>query len=54
MAMLLAPVVGVLAERWGGKPLVVTGPALQAVRAHLAGAADHADHSLRATWWRPS
>jgi predicted MFS family arabinose efflux permease len=28
--MLLAPVVGVLAERWGGKPLVVTGLALQA------------------------
>ena len=30
MAMLLAPLVGVLAERWGGKPLVVAGLALQA------------------------
>jgi MFS family permease len=29
--MLLAPVVGQLAERWGGKPLVVTGLSLQAV-----------------------
>jgi MFS family permease len=28
--MLLAPVVGRLAERWGGKPLVVTGLGLQA------------------------
>jgi EmrB/QacA subfamily drug resistance transporter len=31
MPMLLAPVVGHLSERWGGKPLVVTGLALQAV-----------------------
>ena len=31
MPMLLAPVVGKLAERWGGKPLVVTGLTLQAV-----------------------
>ncbi len=31
MPMLLAPVVGNLAERWGGKPLVVTGLALQVV-----------------------
>jgi MFS family permease len=31
MPMLLAPVVGQLAERWGGKPLVVTGLGLQAV-----------------------
>jgi hypothetical protein len=31
MPMLLAPVVGMLAERWGGKPLVVTGLALQAI-----------------------
>jgi EmrB/QacA subfamily drug resistance transporter len=31
MAMLLAPLVGMLAERWGGKPLVVTGLILQAV-----------------------
>ena len=31
MPMLLAPVVGKLAERWGGKPLVVTGLGLQAV-----------------------
>jgi EmrB/QacA subfamily drug resistance transporter len=31
MAMLLAPVVGTLAERWGGKPLVVSGLVLQAV-----------------------
>jgi EmrB/QacA subfamily drug resistance transporter len=30
MPMLLAPVVGMLAERWGGKPLVVTGLVLQA------------------------
>ena len=30
MPMLLAPVVGQLAERWGGKPLVVTGLSLQA------------------------
>lgn len=25
MAMLLAPLIGIMAERWGGKPLVVTG-----------------------------
>ncbi len=31
MPMLLAPVVGNLAERWGGKPLVVTGLSLQAI-----------------------
>ncbi len=31
VTMLLAPFVGQLAERWGGKPLVVTGLALQAV-----------------------
>ncbi len=31
MAMLLAPVVGNLAERWGGKPLVVGGLVMQAV-----------------------
>ncbi len=31
MPMLLAPVVGQLAERWGGKPLVVTGLSLQAI-----------------------
>jgi EmrB/QacA subfamily drug resistance transporter len=31
MPMLLAPVVGYLAQRWGGKPLVVTGLVLQAV-----------------------
>ncbi len=30
MPMLLAPLVGQLAERWGGKPLVVTGLSLQA------------------------
>jgi len=30
VTMVLAPVVGQLAERWGGKPLVVTGLALQA------------------------
>ncbi len=30
MPMLLAPVVGNLAERWGGKPLVVSGLVLQA------------------------
>jgi EmrB/QacA subfamily drug resistance transporter len=31
MPMLLAPVVGMLAERWGGKPLVVTGLIFQAI-----------------------
>ncbi len=31
MPMLLAPVVGMLAERWGGKPLVVTGLVCQAI-----------------------
>ena len=31
MPMLLAPIVGHLAERWGGKPLVVTGLSLQAM-----------------------
>ena len=31
MPVLLAPVVGQLAQRWGGKPLVVTGLSLQAV-----------------------
>ncbi len=31
MPVLLAPVVGQLAERWGGKPLVVTGLSLQAI-----------------------
>ncbi len=31
VTMVLAPFVGQLAERWGGKPLVVTGLALQAV-----------------------
>ena len=30
MPMLLAPVVGMMAERWGGKPLVVSGLVLQA------------------------
>ena len=31
MPMLLAPVVGLLAQRWGGKPLVIAGLALQAI-----------------------
>lgn len=31
MPMLLAPLVGVLAQRWGAKPLVVVGLALQAI-----------------------
>jgi EmrB/QacA subfamily drug resistance transporter len=31
MAMLLAPVVGIAAERWGGKPLVVSGLIFQAI-----------------------
>ncbi len=31
MPVLLAPLVGQLAERWGGKPLVVTGLSLQAI-----------------------
>jgi MFS family permease len=30
MIMVLAPFVGLLAERWGGRPLVITGLALQA------------------------
>src|SRR3984957_4979747 len=30
MVMVLAPFVGLLSERWGGKPLVITGLALQA------------------------
>ena len=34
MVMLLAPVVGNLAERWGGKPLVVTGLVFQTVGWH--------------------
>lgn len=38
VTMVLAPLVGQLAERWGGKPLVVTGLGLQAVGlAWLAG-----------------
>jgi EmrB/QacA subfamily drug resistance transporter len=31
VTMVLAPFIGMLAERWGGKPLVVTGLTLQAV-----------------------
>jgi len=31
MPMLLAPVVGILAQRWGGKPLVLVGLVLQAI-----------------------
>ena len=31
MPMLLAPLVGILAQRWGGKPLVVVGLVLQAI-----------------------
>ncbi len=31
MPMLLAPVAGILAQRWGGKPLVVSGLILQAI-----------------------
>jgi predicted MFS family arabinose efflux permease len=31
LTMVLAPLVGLLAERWGGKPLVVTGLGLQAI-----------------------
>ena len=31
MPMLLAPVVGLLAQRWGGKPLVIAGLSLQAI-----------------------
>ncbi len=31
ITMVLAPFVGLLAERWGGKPLVVTGLGLQAI-----------------------
>ena len=31
MPMLLAPIVGLLAQRWGGKPLVVSGLILQAI-----------------------
>ena len=38
MPMLLAPVVGLLAQRWGGKPLVIAGLALQAVGLAWLGA----------------
>jgi EmrB/QacA subfamily drug resistance transporter len=38
MPMLLAPVVGLLAQRWGGKPLVITGLTLQAIGLAWLGA----------------
>jgi EmrB/QacA subfamily drug resistance transporter len=41
--MLLAPVVGMLAERWGGKPLVVTGLALQATGLTWLASITHPD-----------
>jgi EmrB/QacA subfamily drug resistance transporter len=41
--MLLAPVVGMLAERWGGKPLVVTGLALQAIGLTWLASITHPD-----------
>ena len=47
MTMVLAPVVGQLAERWGGKPLVVTGLALQATGLAWLAADPHPDHPLR-------
>ena len=43
MVMVLAPVVGVLAERWGGKPLVVTGLVFQTVGLTWLATVDHAD-----------
>jgi EmrB/QacA subfamily drug resistance transporter len=41
--MLLAPVVGILAERWGGKPLVVTGLFLQATGLTWLASITHPD-----------
>ena len=47
MPMLLAPVVGQLAERWGGKPLVVTGLSLQAVGLAWLASVTTPDHPVR-------
>ena len=47
MPMLLAPVVGKLAERWGGKPLVRDGAGAAGRRPDLAGHADHPDDAVR-------
>ena len=38
MPMLLAPIVGLLAQRWGGKPLVIAGLSLQAIGLAWLGA----------------
>ena len=54
MPMLLAPVVGQLAERWGGKPLVVTGLVFQAVGPDLAGHRSRHRRRPTPTWSCPS
>ena len=46
MVMLLAPVVGQLAERWGGKPLVVTGLVFQVGGLDVAGGDHEPVHPL--------
>ena len=53
MPMLLAPVVGQLAERWGGKPLVVTGLGLQAIGLAWLASVTDPDHARTPTWWCP-
>jgi predicted MFS family arabinose efflux permease len=50
--MLLAPLVGVLINRVGAKPLVVTGLMLQAP-ACCGWPADQRRHAVRRTWWPP-
>ena len=47
MPMVLAPAIGVLAERRGGKPLVVTGLALQAIGLAWLISLIQPDHPLR-------
>ncbi len=47
ITMVLAPVVGQLSERWGGKRLVVVGLALQATGLGVVGIGPDADHPLR-------
>ena len=54
MPMLLAPLVGMLAERWGGKPLVATGLGLQVVGLTWLADVDHARPPLTPTWFRRS
>ena len=47
MPIIVAPIAGVLAERIGGRPILATGMALQAVALGLAGDRRHADRRLR-------